>query len=73
MQASGHYAQGIVDELVDKESVGTVTPNRHTVLNRKLDQGKGGYADYCGIQLIALKAQREMLTSCAVTLSAGET
>ena len=41
-QTSGHYAQGIVNGLVDKASMGITTPNGHTVHSRKMNQGKGG-------------------------------
>ena len=45
MQASDYYAQGIINGLVDKTSMGTATPNRCSVLNSGMDQSKGDCAD----------------------------
>ena len=36
-RASGHYAQGVINRLVDEESVRTATPNKCLVLSRKVD------------------------------------
>ena len=35
------------ESLVDKASVSTATPNRYAILSSRVEQGKGGCAQYC--------------------------
>ena len=47
-QASVYYAQGVVNRLVNKVSIGTAIPNRCTALRGGMDQYKDGCEEYCG-------------------------
>ena len=48
-QVSDHLVQSAINRFVKEMSVSTTTPNRRAVLSSRVDQSKGGCAQYCVI------------------------